>query len=67
MSQGFAPAGKKMHRWGSGPTVDSQHVTGTIKMRATFSNAQTKNAKISTQRLQEFYSNAYRDARLSRS
>jgi hypothetical protein len=41
--------------------------TRTMKMRTTFSNAQTKNAKISAQRLQECYNNAYRDARLSRS
>jgi hypothetical protein len=38
-----------------------------MKMRTTSSNAQTKIAKISAQKLQECYNNAYRDARLSRS
>jgi hypothetical protein len=38
-----------------------------MKMRTTFSNAQTKNAKISAQWLQECYNNDYRDARLNRS
>jgi hypothetical protein len=50
---------------GSGPTVDVQHVTGTRKMRNTFSLAPTNNAKISAKRLQECYNNAYRDARLT--
>jgi hypothetical protein len=38
-----------------------------MKMRNTFSNARTKNSKISAQRLQECYNNAYRSAKLSRS
>jgi hypothetical protein len=47
--------------------IITKHVTGTMKMKNTFSNARIKNVKISAQRLQECYNNTYRDARLSRS
>jgi hypothetical protein len=36
-----------------------------MKMRTTFSNAPTNNAKISAKMLQECYNNAYRKARQS--
>jgi hypothetical protein len=43
--------GKTCTDGGSGPTVDIQHVIGTIKMRTVFSNAPINNAKISAKRL----------------
>jgi hypothetical protein len=60
------PSGKICTDGGSGPTEDVQYVIGTMKMRTTFSNAPTNNAKISAKRLQKCYNNAYRKARLSR-
>jgi hypothetical protein len=38
-----------------------------MKMRNNFSNAQTKNAKISAKRLQECHDSAYRDSKPSHS
>jgi hypothetical protein len=52
---------------GSGPTVDVRHVIGKMKIRITFSNAPTNNAKIYVKKLQECYNNAYRNVRLSHS
>jgi hypothetical protein len=47
------PSGKICIDGGSGPTVDVQHATRTMKMRTTFSNAPTNNAKIFAKRLQD--------------
>jgi hypothetical protein len=50
---------------GSGPTVDAHAVIRTMKMKSTFSNVHTKNARTVEWKLQECFGNVYRDAKLS--